>query len=97
MSFAVKQRISVTALAQFKLQPPAPGKAITDKPCQGLEATQLLITLMEVLHPRLAPLGSFYVEYHITVSVAIKAEQGEAERGATLSAKWSTEMRIPSG
>lgn len=32
--------------------------------------------------PRHAPLGSFYAEYHVTVSVAIKAERG-GERGAT--------------
>lgn len=42
--------------------------------------------------PRHAPLGSFYAEYHVTVSVAIKAE-----RGVQLAAKWSREMRIPSG
>lgn len=93
----VKERNSDTALTQFKLQTPQPNKAITDKPCQGLEATQLLITLMEVLHPRLAPLGSFYVEYHVTVSVAIMAERVEGEKSSSLSAKWSTEMRIPSG
>lgn len=45
---------------------------------------------------RHAPLGSFYGEYHVTVSVAIKAER-EGERGVRLTAKWSREMRIPSG
>lgn len=45
---------------------------------------------------RHAPLGSFYGEYHVTVSVAIKAER-EGERGVRLPAKWSREMRIPSG
>lgn len=45
---------------------------------------------------RHAPLGSFYGEYHVTVSVAIKAER-EGEKGVRLAAKWSREMRIPSG
>lgn len=41
---------------------------------------QLLITLMEVLHPVSLLSAPFYVEYHVTVSVAIKAERGKEGR-----------------
>lgn len=80
MHRALKHRISVTPLAQFKLW----GKNRQDDngQCwQGLEATQLLITLMEVLHPVTLLLAPFM--WNIMSLSAWPLRQNEGKRGAT--------------
>lgn len=52
------------------------------QPCQGLEATQLLITLMEVLHPVSLLLAPFM--WNIMSLSAWPLRQNEEKRGATL-------------
>lgn len=44
--------------------------------------------------PHRAAPGSFHLEYHVTVSAAVKAERGKVQQ--TGAAKWAREMRIPS-
>lgn len=63
--------------------------------CQALGATQLPITLMEVLHP-VMPLLAPFMENIMSLS-AWPLRQNEGERKVRLAAKWSREMRIPSG
>lgn len=52
------------------------------QPCQGLEATQLQITLMEVLHPVSLLLAPFM--WNIMSLSAWPLRQNEEKRGATL-------------
>ena len=80
MHAALEHNIPVTALAQFKLG----GKnrqGDNGQPWQGLEATQLLITLMEVLHPVSLLLAPFM--WNIMSLSAWPLRQNEGERGAT--------------
>lgn len=93
---ALKQRNFISPLAQFKLQKKR-GKKQDDNGqcCQGLGATQLPITLMEVLHPVMLLLAPFM--QNIMSLSAWPLRQNEGERGVQLAAKWSREMRIPSG
>lgn len=93
-SVLISREISLLPLCIIST--PERGEKIDNGQCfQALGATKLPITLMEVLHsvmPLLAP----FMENIMSLS-AWPLRQNEGERRVRLAAKWSREMRIPSG